>query len=412
MSLHSYTRLDYLDAVRAFALILGIIFHASLSFMPIFIGWAVMDISTSNVIGIFALVSHSFRMELFFLIAGFFAHMKFHQQGAVAFFQLRIVRIGIPFIIGWIILRPLLVSGWVMGAESMQGNVNVLPALTNAFTMFESLAGMTKFLLVGTHLWFLYYLLIISVSVVVLRYFIELNSAVKHNILMFSDNVIAKLCYSRFAILLLAIPTVWCLWFMDHWGVDTADKSLLPHIPVSLLYGGFFTFGWLMHRQSELMEQFARLTWSKVILCLSAIIGSVILSSFEMSLAHPQYTLLKAGYLFSYAIMMWTLVSLTIGCCKGLFKKSNKVLRYIADASYWLYLIHLPIVIWLQIAFAELLFHWGIKLVAICSLTFFISIVIYDVFVRSTFVGATLNGKKRKRVIFTRQIKIRNERYA
>ena len=36
------TRLHYLDATRAFALLLGIVFHASLSFMPVFIGWAVM----------------------------------------------------------------------------------------------------------------------------------------------------------------------------------------------------------------------------------------------------------------------------------------------------------------------------------------------------------------------------------
>ena len=67
------SRLNYLDAVRAFALLLGIVFHASLSFVPVFIGWAVMDISTSSSILGFILVSHSFRMELFFLIAGFSA---------------------------------------------------------------------------------------------------------------------------------------------------------------------------------------------------------------------------------------------------------------------------------------------------------------------------------------------------
>ena len=80
----SDARLDYLDAVRSFALILGVIFHASLSFMPIFIGWAVMDISTSNMVSTFLLINHSFRMELFFLIAGFFSHMKFHQQNLLA----------------------------------------------------------------------------------------------------------------------------------------------------------------------------------------------------------------------------------------------------------------------------------------------------------------------------------------
>ena len=45
------TRLHYLDATRAFALLLGIVFHASLSFMPVFIGWAVMDVSTSYIAG-------------------------------------------------------------------------------------------------------------------------------------------------------------------------------------------------------------------------------------------------------------------------------------------------------------------------------------------------------------------------
>ena len=35
------SRLDYLDATRAFALVLGVAFHASMSFLPFFAGWAV-----------------------------------------------------------------------------------------------------------------------------------------------------------------------------------------------------------------------------------------------------------------------------------------------------------------------------------------------------------------------------------
>ena len=66
-------RLDYLDATRAFALLLGVVFHAVFSFSPYFMGWAVQDISTSPRVTDFFLVSHSFRMELFFLLAGFFS---------------------------------------------------------------------------------------------------------------------------------------------------------------------------------------------------------------------------------------------------------------------------------------------------------------------------------------------------
>ena len=92
-------RLDYLDAVRAFALILGIIFHSSLSFLPVYIGWAVMDVSTSAVVSAFSLVSHSFRMALFFLVAGFFSHMTFHGKGAKAFLKSRFVRIVRGFLV-------------------------------------------------------------------------------------------------------------------------------------------------------------------------------------------------------------------------------------------------------------------------------------------------------------------------
>lgn len=390
-------RLDYLDAVRSFALIVGVIFHASLSFIPVFIGWAVMDISTSGFISIFMMINHSFRMELFFLIAGFFSHMKYHQDGVQDFLQSRLVRIVLPFIIGWFLLRPLIISGWIMGSESMRGDVNILNGLLAGFA---SLAVLPKDLFIGTHLWFLYYLLIISVSVILLRTLVGLHKPFHSKLTQWGDSAIFWLSNSRMAILVIAIPTVACLWFMDHWGVDTPDKSLAPDTPISLLYGTFFLFGWLLNRHSFLMEKFAELTWHKLVIGLIAIVVSAVLSSFEMKFGHAYYLYVKAGFLFSYAVMMWSLVSITIGVCQRLFTRSSSLVRYIADSSYWLYLIHLPVVVWLQITFAELPLHWSIKLVSISAITIFISIVLYDAIIRSTFIGAALNGKRKPRCIF------------
>ena len=187
---------------------------------------------------------------------------------------------------------------------------------------------------------------------------------------------------------------------MDHWGLDTADKSLVPHIPVSLLYTGFFLLGWLLHRQSSLIDKFASLTWGKFILCIISIVVTISVSSFEMKLGHPQYVMLKSFYILNYAIMMWSLVSLTLGLCKRIFTAPNKVVRYIADASYWLYLIHLPFVIGLQIVFAELPIYWLIKLVGISAITILISTLLYDAVIRSTFMGAVLSGKRKPRYLF------------
>lgn len=389
-------RLDYLDAARALALLLGIVFHASLSFMPMFIGWAVMDISTSNIVAIFVMISHSFRMELFFLIAGFFSYMTLQRKGIRTFISTRIIRIGLPLLIGWFVLRPMLVSGWVMGAESMRGETDIWNALIQGVV---SLKDLPDGFLVGTHLWFLYYLLLIPALILFISSMVSLNDKVKLTLSTNIDCLVTWLCRSAFAPFLVMLPIASCLWFMSHWGMDTPDKSLIPNLPVLIIYTGFFSFGWLMNRQKQQIEYFAKITWSKIMICLLASVLTVILTSYQSQLGHPHYIWIKVGFVLNYALMMWLLVSLFIGFCFRSFNRLNHVIRYLADASYWLYLIHLPIVIWLQIAFAEIDTHWSFKLFGICTITVMLSLILYELFVRSTIIGKVLNGRKKPRVL-------------
>lgn len=390
-------RLDYLDAVRAFALILGIIFHASLSFLPVYIGWAVMDLSTSPVVSVFTLVSHSFRMALFFLVAGFFSHMTFHSKGAHAFLKSRLVRIAIPFLAGWFILRPLLVSAWIMGGESMRGDADILMSFVSGFA---SLGKIPAGLFVGSHLWFLYYLILVTSIVLVLRYMICLSTPLQRGLSRLADATTAWISSSRIAIPAVSIPTASCLWFMSHWGLDTPDKSLVPQLSVLLIYAGFFLFGWLLHRTKGVIEQFADLTWGNAALGIVATVSAIALTGFETNPGHQHYDVLKAAFAGSYAVMMWSLIAITLGLFRRVFDRPSATVRYVADSSYWLYLIHLPIVLWLQIAVAELPFHWSVKLPAVSVITIVISILLYDLFVRSTFIGATLNGRRKPRVLF------------
>ena len=390
-------RLDYLDAVRAFALILGIIFHASLSFLPVYIGWAVMDISTSAIVSAFTLVSHSFRMALFFLVAGFFSHMTFHGKGATAFMKSRFVRIVIPFAVFWFVLRPLLVSGWIIGAESMQGEADILRGLVFGFA---SLGELPAGLFVGTHLWFLYYLVLVTAIALTLRLIVSLHAPMQMKLSEVADAITEWIARSRLALLVVSIPTASCLWFMSHWGLDTPDKVLTPDLPVLSIYAGFFLFGWMLHRSRGLIEEFARLTWARSVLVVIAIAASVFLLAYERNTGLEHYTLIKAAFVFGYAVMMWSLIALTIGLFKRFLDRHSAIVRYVADASYWLYLVHLPIVVWLQVAFAELPLHWSLKLVSVSTITILVSLVLYDLFVRSTFIGATLNGRRKTRVLF------------
>ena len=385
------TRLHYLDATRAFALLLGIVFHASLSFMPVFIGWAVMDVSTSYIAGGFALISHTFRMALFFLIAGFFSAMVLNKTRTRDFLQSRAVRLGVPFIVGWFLLRPLLVSGWIAGGQSMRGDVDISASLSQGFA---SLTNLPNELFVGTHLWFLYYLILFTLSAIVLRSCVLSRPGLYKATMALGNKLVRFLAGAKSAPLLLAVPTACCLWWMNHWGIDTPDKSLVPLWPVFCLYFGCFLIGWAFQHNRERFQVYSCLSLFNGVLALISISVLIALTPYESQPGYECYLWVKALFCLAYGITMWTLIPLTLGLCKKLFSSPKAWVGYLSDASYWLYLIHLPLVVALQIAVAELPLHWSVKLAAVCAGTVIIGLGLYEIGVRKTRLGRLLNGRK------------------
>ena len=389
-------RLDYLDATRAFALVLGVVFHASLSFMPTFMGWAVQDVSTGAAVATFVTISHSFRMELFFLLAGFFGCVSLRRTSVGEFVRGRFVRIVVPFIAGWFLLRPLLVSGWFMGSASLRGDYEFSPSIVAGFKTLETLpAG----IFTGSHLWFLYYLTLLTVLALAVRAGVGALGAGGEAMMRGADAVARWAAKSRLAIPVLAVPTAGALWFMRFWGMDTPDQSLMPLWPVLAVYVGFFGLGWLIARQGNAIWELSRLRADRWLFAAVGIAGVLWLGGVQGDPADPNYTAAKAGFALSYAAMMWSLVLLTMGLFRRLCAEQRPWIRYVADSSYWMYLVHLPIVVWLQVAIAEVALHWTVKLGLVSIATVGIALATYDLFVRSTWVGQVLNGRRRERAI-------------
>lgn len=402
-SVSAIARLDHLDATRAFALLLGVMFHASLSFTPYFMGWAVQDISTGAVVADFILVSHSFRMELFFLLAGFFSHGLLQRRGIGSFLRSRGLRIGLPFVAGWFLLRPLVVSGWNMGAASMRGDYNFWAGIRGGFASLRSLpAG----IFTGSHLWFLYYLLLVTGLLLVLRF--TLTAATRalggdaglNWLCSRTDAVVGWLARSEWGLPVLVIPTAVALWFMRFWGMDTPDQSLRWNLPVLAIYGGFFALGWMFGRQPDAIFAFGRTTIVRGLLLAAGLFVSLKLSPIQGDPGHEYFQAAHVGFVLGYATLMWTLVAITLGIFRKICSKPHPVVRYIADSSYWMYLIHLPVVVWLQVAVAEVPLHWTLKLTFVTAATIAIALITYDLFIRSTLVGAILNGRRRERRLF------------
>ncbi len=100
----STQRLHELDALRTFAMFLGIVHHSLLSFTggP----WVVRDLRSQPWLGYLNAAIHGFRMPLFMLLSGFFTMMLWRSRGLKALLKQRFQRVFIPCMLGLVTIVP------------------------------------------------------------------------------------------------------------------------------------------------------------------------------------------------------------------------------------------------------------------------------------------------------------------
>ena len=104
-----------LDALRAFAMLLGILLHGAMAFIPF--PWVVQDTQKAPAAGLIVGVIHGFRMPLFFLMSGFFTAMLWQKRGAASMLRQRFLRVFVPCMLG---LATLLPAGEWVAARSRE----------------------------------------------------------------------------------------------------------------------------------------------------------------------------------------------------------------------------------------------------------------------------------------------------
>jgi ABC-type multidrug transport system ATPase subunit/peptidoglycan/LPS O-acetylase OafA/YrhL len=375
-----------LDAVRGFALLLGVAFHAALSFMP---GWppgiwAMNDNSPSQFLSDAAFVTHIFRMSLFFFIAGFFARLLHQKLGTRGFWKNRGMRIALPLIAGWVVVYPLIAAIWVTGITKVFGGtlpkMPEMPSQPGAFPL--------------THLWFLYYLLLVyAVALTVRAVLVRLDPAQKLRCVI--DAVVASSVRTGAAAFTLGIPVALALFALPLWfywtGIPTPDQALVPQVPALVGFGTAFAFGWLVHRSKAALPAIEKRWLVHLAIAVSA---TVVL--FLIMRKHPvaEVGFTKNAYAYLFGVAVWSWVFGLTGAALRFLSNYSPTRRYIADASYWVYIMHLPVVAALQVWVGHWQLHWGVKYPFILIVSFAILFASYHWLVRPSFIGAVLNGRR------------------
>jgi hypothetical protein len=103
----------------------------------------------------------------------------------------------------------------------------------------------------------------------------------------------------------------------------------------------------------------------------------------------------RFGAALATALTLWYWNLFLVGFALKHLSTPSSLRRYWADSSYWLYIAHLPLVTALQVIALQVDWHWSIELTLILAISTGLLLLSYKYFVRSTWLGASLNGARR-----------------
>ena len=367
----SDVRYHGLDGLRAFAMLLGIVLHATLPYFALG-AWPQNsyflygDNFSEPLYALFEFI-HVWRMPVFFLLAGFFANLVLARRSFTYFYRDRFKRIVLPLIIFGVAMHFIMVGIFNYGYI---GNFNLTKPLNSDF--FFSF----------WHLWFLYYLLFFYLVVA----FVQLLQ--KKVNFVFAEGFLQKWkrwFYTPYP-LIFTLVVIGLLILRANNGGE--DKPVWPPNWADLIYfAAFFFYGYGLYHFRELIEKLKSTKSLSILLGLGFLaVGFCITNGLKG----------EEREFVSYGVAATTLSLGFIGLTERFLHSVNKTVRWLVDASYWTYILHLPVVC--GITFYLFDFDWwpeGEFLIA-CVLTSFICFVSYQLLIRYTFIGSLLNGKRRK----------------
>ena len=377
-------------------MILGIVLHSAVTYSP-------LDMDTR--LGIFQLKDplnshisngfivefiHSFRIQVFFLVAGFFASLLYYEKSPRQMIKNRISRILFPFLVFETFLGPF----FKLTKEYSIIKLNFLPDLLS-FPSLKPFVG---------HFWFLYYLIIITFLFTGLIIFLSkflsigkyfdkyLRKVLKYSILKIV--VFSFFTFSIYTIMNIIgdlMPSYLSNFFMPNSFPSEPRITLLPNPLIILYYSSFYAVGWLLFRSKKLLDSFKSFDWiyflSGTLLFTFLFFNTIILNYFQM-------VILKS-------VITWLLIFGITGIFIRYFSNFSSRAKYISDSSYWIYLTHIEFCYLIPCFIVTWNIPSTFKFLIVTIITTIICFTTYHYFVRNTFIGNFLNGRK-----YPRKVKI------
>jgi glucans biosynthesis protein C len=373
-------RYHSLDALRAAMMLLGLVLHSAAAYIhvPQPEAWPFHDPPGSVGFAILLVFIHLFRMPAFFLVAGFFGALLYHRDGRAAFVRNRAWRIGLPLPIFMATVLPLAGLGFFFSAW-MEG-VAFPPELIPPGPLWRRP--------IFGHLWFLYDLLIFCVIAALA---VPLASRAPAPLRAMAARIFRTLAGNALGTLVMAGVMAITLMPMRAPGLETS-AAILPPTRILIAYGVFFIYGWCLYAErEESLPKFGRRWWAFIVA------GVLVFVPYVATLAAEEHSPGRQWHILAVilaGVATWLLIHGIIGFFIRRMAQPRGWVRYLSDASYWMYLTHIAIITWGGGLLAPLSLNPFAKFAIVLATTTAVTLLTYRWWVRPTWVGVLLNGRR------------------
>ncbi|CAI2478908.1 glucans biosynthesis protein MdoC [Serratia liquefaciens] len=324
MTKGSNQREFFLDSIRAYLMLLGIPFHLSLIYSSH--AWAVNSASPSFSLTVLNDFIHAFRMQVFFVISGYFSYMLYERYERHQWLKVRLERVAIPLLSS----IPLITVPQFFMLKYFTDKLNGW----ENFSLYQKI-NVTVWELVS-HLWFL---LTLSLLTTLCFYLFKKIKALKNNTVPYPINkmtglrnislifLIYALCYAAaHRIILIAAPGL-----LSNGLFNFVVMETMFYLPFFILGAYAFKYVWLK-------EIFLKPS-------LGALLGSLLLFIAYML---NQKFLAHSSYMFELEVLIKTLLGILMANVifsfgHNLLNYHSPRITYLVNASLFIYLVHHPL---------------------------------------------------------------------
>jgi glucans biosynthesis protein C len=373
-----------MDNLRALAMLAGVLFHAGLAYSVVIHKIMPTADKEPTLLADAAIwFSHLFRMPLFFVVAGFFVALLVHKHGVGGMLRNRSLRVALPFVLFWPLLYAAM-GGLFGHALDHVENLSPIMATVKQMRAGGNLPSPPPSLM---HLWFLPYLMCFCVLV----------WAVRALEWQWPTRGLASLPIGAF---IAVAPLALMLPLLGVPAPFPAPESFFPQWWALLFFGAYFWLGYQLFAQADWIDRLKPHAVAMFIATLVAYVAFFWLLQMQSQIQSPSLTQPKPLLQVAKAALeacagFWmTLCCLYVG--KKWLDRSNTTLRYVSDASYWVYLVHLPILFAIQYRLLDVQASMLTKFLVATFATLLVSLVSYQLLVRHTVLGRLLNGAPKR----------------